>query len=184
VSAKYNYDDDEVLSGVPLTPEDVEWLLDRRHMKALHRKALGHFLRRVLATTRELRQVRQNFDVELQRRIDLHARTSATGSNLSPLAAARYLSAEQLSELFDIFSQQRLQVLEGQRRAAEVEAQSARQGKELLQVTITEVLEELSRESHVDIERVVTLLEQARTKVTSLPGLDDPDATVTGLEAR
>lgn len=176
---KFHYDDDDMLAHVPLTPEDIDWLLDKKHRRVLHKKALEHFLTRCLATARELRNVKQSFDIELQRRIDLHSRSSAAASNLSPLAAARYLSAEQLSALFDAFSQQRLEILEGQRQAAQREAQQARMARRIALDSATAAFAAVRAG---DTDTAEQLLADSIAELSSIEDISDPDHTATGLE--
>lgn len=75
------------------------------------KRDLEHLLQRVLATTLQVREVRRHYDVELRRRTEALPRPGLT-STLSPEQAAKFLSPDQLSKLFDRFSQERLAALE------------------------------------------------------------------------
>lgn len=84
------------------------------------KRDLPHLLQRVLATTVSVRELRHNFDVELRRRTEAQPRNLRP--TLSPQDAARYLTPDQLRQLFDKFSQERLDALQAIQQRASDEA--------------------------------------------------------------
>jgi hypothetical protein len=111
------YNDDPTLAPVPLSVEEANALLDDPRL--IDKKDLPHLLRRVVATTVQVREVRLQYDAELRRRTSAVPKQGSR-QTLSPEQAAKFLSPDQLEKLFDRFSQERLQALELLRqRAAE-----------------------------------------------------------------
>lgn len=119
---RLRYNDDPDVKDVPLSVEEAAWVAE--HPGTVRGKAaVAHLASRAAATANQLRQARLNFDDELRRRTS-HVPTRQVQSTLSPEAAARFLSPEQLAGLFDKFSQEKLAALESQRQTA-VNAQQA-----------------------------------------------------------
>lgn len=108
VSREHVYNDDPELIMLPLSVEEASVLEQDPGM--LRKRDLPHLLRRVLATTVQVRETRRNYDDELRRRTEARPRPGLS-ANLSPEQAAKYLSREQLTRLFDQFSQERLAAL-------------------------------------------------------------------------
>ena len=172
------YRDDEALEHVPLAPEDVQWLLEGKHSKAVRGKdELRHFLTRVLATAVELRRLRTGFDAEVRRRSELNASAVGVAGSLSPMEAAKFLSPEQLETLFDSYSRQRLAALEHQRKTAKSEAENWRRGRQGTLSALDDLARALSAATEGDEEvlrdRTVSALEDLRNIREWLAGLPD-----------
>jgi hypothetical protein len=117
VARKNYYNDDPELSDVPLSSEEASVLLE--DPRAVGRKDLPHLLRRVLATAQRSENVRRNYDDELRRRTAAMPRPGLP-TTLSPEEAVKFLNQEQLTRLFDKFSQEKLAALENLLEGAEV----------------------------------------------------------------
>jgi hypothetical protein len=113
---KHRYNDDPSTRDVPLSMDEAAWLLDNPDA-VKGRDAVRHLVSRTAATARQLRDARMGFDEEMRRRTSALP-SRGVQSAISPEAAVRFLSPEQLSGLFDRLSQEKLAVLEHQRRTA------------------------------------------------------------------
>jgi hypothetical protein len=114
--AKPRYNDDPSVISVPLSVDEAGWVVaNPKSLKGVSH--IEHFARRALATANSCVAMRINFDNELRRRTSSAGQGSA--ANLSPEAAARFLSPDQLAGLFDRLSQDKLAQLEAQRKKAE-----------------------------------------------------------------
>lgn len=120
MARKNYYNDDPGLSDVPLSSEEVAALL--AEPGAVGKRDIPHLLRRVLATAQRCESVRRNYDDELRRRTAAMPR-SGTPSTLSPEEAVKFLSQEQITRLFDRFSQEKLVALDALRERAEEDRQ-------------------------------------------------------------
>ena len=117
VSRDQTYNSDPVLAPLPLSVEEATILQQDPGM--VRKRDIEHLMQRVLATALQVREVRRHYDIELRRRTEALPRPGLT-STLSPEQAAKFLSPDQLSKLFDRFSQERLAALEVvQQRATE-----------------------------------------------------------------
>jgi hypothetical protein len=117
VPRRQNYNSDPSLAAVPLSVEEATSIAEGP--KQIRSSAdVEHFARRAAATAAQLRQARVEFDNELRRRTAAQPR-SGLQSTLSPEHAARFLSPEQLTKLFDKFSQERLARLDALKERAE-----------------------------------------------------------------
>jgi hypothetical protein len=97
--------------------EEAETL--REEPGAVKKRDMPHLINRVLATALQVRELRRKHDEELRRRTEFTPKSRAI-TTLSPEQAARFLSREQLTRLFDKYSQEQLSALELlQNRAAE-----------------------------------------------------------------
>jgi hypothetical protein len=106
-----------MLAPVPLSVEDAAALLE--DPGTIAKSDIPHLLSRVLSTAMQVREMRQHFDNELRRRTEAQPRPGLQPT-LSPERAARFLSPDQLKQLFDRFSQEQLQAVDLLRqRAAE-----------------------------------------------------------------
>lgn len=109
VARRNYYNDDPGLSEVPLSVDEAAALMS--DPKALGRGDIPHLMRRVMATAQRCESVRRNYDDELRRRTAAMPRPGLPAT-LSPEEAVKFLSQEQLTRLFDRFSQEKLAALE------------------------------------------------------------------------
>lgn len=109
------YNDDPGLTDVPLSVDEASALLD--DPRAVGKGDIPHLMRRVLATAQRCESVRRNYDDELRRRTAAMPRPGLAAT-LSPEEAVKFLSQEQITRLFDRFSQEKLDALENLRAKA------------------------------------------------------------------
>lgn len=159
VRKKNYYNDDPGIADIPLSAGEIEELL--ANPGAVGKRDLPHLLRRVLATTRWAESVRRNYDDELRRRTAALPR-SGIPTTLSPEDAVKFLNQEQITRLFDRFSQEKIAALDGLReRAAETEA-AARRGRRELASALAETLSiELPEGTRQRVQEALALLHTA-----------------------
>jgi len=126
---------------LPLSSEEVHALLDVPGV--VKRRDIPHLLRRVLATVVKTEAVRRNYDEELRRRTEALPRPGGLPT-LSPEQAAKFLSAEQLTRLFDRFSQEKLAALDHLRERAEADQREFRERAEAVLTLLVGVLADTS----------------------------------------
>lgn len=114
------YDDDPSIAAAPFSADEAAELL-RAMPKNLvkNRESVEHLLRRVVATAVSLRQSRLEFDAELRRRSQVLPAAGGATVSVNPEQAARFLSPDQLTKLFDRFAQERLTALDAAKASAE-----------------------------------------------------------------
>lgn len=117
VTRRLKYNDNPSLTVVPLSVEEATSIAEEPK-QIRSSEQVTHFAWRAAATAAQLRQARVEFDNELRRRSAAIPR-SGLQPTLSPEQAARFLSPEQLTKLFDKFSQERLSTLEALKEQAE-----------------------------------------------------------------
>lgn len=122
-----DYNDDPALANVPLSVEEVAYLIEQAPKDLRTPEALVHLLQRVYSTASTLRQVRLDADAELRRRAQILPAAGGATVAVNPEQAARFLSPEQLAKLFDRFAQERLAALEDARARAEASSERAAQ---------------------------------------------------------
>jgi hypothetical protein len=103
------YNDDPNLVDVPLSVDEAAALL--AEPRAVGKSDIPHLMRRVLATAQRCETVRRNYDDELRRRTAAMPRPGLPAT-LSPEEAVKFLSQEQITRLFDRFSQEKLAALD------------------------------------------------------------------------
>lgn len=152
------YNDDPGLADVPLSSEEAAALL--ADPKAVGKSDLLHLLRRVLATAQRSESVRRNYDDELRRRTAAMPRPGLP-STLSPEEAVKFLNQEQLTRLFDKFSQEKLAALEHLREDAMADRHTthaaARRLVDMIVLLLANAPGELERQH---LESVLTELRQ------------------------
>lgn len=122
----HDYDDDPTLENTPFSVDDLSDLAHEIPKSLLKdRDAVRHIVRRALATAAQLRRVRMEFDNELRRRSAMIPATGGATVSANPEMAARFMSPEQLSSLFDKFAQEKLAALDHARKNAEALGQRA-----------------------------------------------------------
>lgn len=96
------------------TPIDVEEaeLLEQNPDK-VDRDDMEHLMHRVLVTARQVRTIRASFDSEIRRRVEL-ASASRLRQVLDPEQAVRYLTDEQVENIFDSHRRNQLAYLRGE----------------------------------------------------------------------
>jgi hypothetical protein len=116
----HDYDADPAIMNAPFAADEALALL-RTMPKDLvkNRENVEHLLCRLAATATALRQTRIDFDNELRARSQVLPASGGATLSVNPEQAARFLSPEQLSRLFDKFAQERLAALETAKTAAE-----------------------------------------------------------------
>lgn len=125
--ARAHYNDDPAVADVPLSEDEAGYVA--AHPKTLRKPTdIAHFAQRAQATARAVHHIRASYDTELRRR-SMPSTVSASAS-MSPEAAARFLSPEQLARLFDRLSQDKLAMLDTQianagQKAADALSQAA-----------------------------------------------------------
>lgn len=128
------YNDDPGLAEVPLSVDEASALL--ADPKAVGKGDIPHLMRRVLATAQRCESVRRNYDDELRRRTAAMPRPGLPAT-LSPEEAVKFLSQEQITRLFDRFSQEKLAALENLlENAAEDRRETHAAVRRLLDVTV------------------------------------------------
>lgn len=116
----HDYNDDPSLENTPFAVEDLsDFAHDVPKGLLKDRDAIMHIIRRSLATAAQLRRVRMEFDNELRRRSAMIPATGGATISANPEMAARFMSPEQLSTLFDKFAQEKLAALDHARKSAE-----------------------------------------------------------------
>jgi len=120
---QYFYDNDPSFANSPFNHEEALDLLRNLPKNLLkNRENLEHLLRRVVATALALRQTRVEFDSEIRHRSTVLPASGGATLSVNPEQAARFLSPEQLSKLFDRFAQERLSALDAAKRSADEKA--------------------------------------------------------------
>lgn len=117
---QHYYDADPATMNAPFAADEAIALL-RAMPKGLvkNRDNVEHLLCRLAATASALRQTRIDFDNELRARSQVLPASGGATLSVNPEQAARFLSPEQLTRLFDKFAQERLAALEAAKTAAE-----------------------------------------------------------------
>ena len=94
---------------MPLSVDEASALME--DPRAVGKNDIPHLMRRVVATAQRCESVRKNYDDELRRRTAAMPRAGLPGT-LSPEEAVKFLNQDQLTRLFDRFSQEKLAALE------------------------------------------------------------------------
>lgn len=140
--AKHRYNDDPALADVPLSVEEAAWLA--ANPGAVRGKDdITHLATRAAATANQLREVRLRYDDELRRRTAFNP-TRGVQATMSPEAAVRFLSPQQLAGLFDRLSQDKLAALEGQRAAVAAQAEVLEKQAAALRSTVEALINDPS----------------------------------------
>jgi hypothetical protein len=114
------YDADPATINTPFAADEAVALLRAIPKDLLRNKeCIQHLLSRLAATATALRQARIDFDNELRARSQILPASGGATLSVNPEQAARFLSPEQLSRLFDKFAQERLTALEVAKSSAE-----------------------------------------------------------------
>jgi len=159
VGKKNYYNSDPTIVDIPLASDEIEALMSEPG--AVGRRDVPHLLRRVLATTRWAETVRRNYDDELRRRTIAMPR-SGIPSTLSPEDAVKFLNQEQITRLFDRFSQEKIAALDGLRARAEEAETAARSARRELAAVLAQILAvDLPEETHARVREALELLRRS-----------------------
>jgi hypothetical protein len=121
---KFKYSPNPSTTRVPLTPEEVESLLETLPSNlSKNKENLQHLLSRVLSTCLELRRIRELYAKEVEE--NSKAINSFNTNTVNPMHAAQFLSPEQKSKLFDKFAQEKLAALEESKSRADLRTRQA-----------------------------------------------------------
>jgi hypothetical protein len=122
----HSYDADPSVANAPFGHDEaVELLRDIPKDLVKSRENVEHLIRRVVATAAALRQTRFEFDAEIRHRSSVLPASGGATVSVNPEQAARFLSPDQLSRLFDRFAQERLAALDAAKNVADERAQRA-----------------------------------------------------------
>jgi hypothetical protein len=156
------YNDDPNLVDVPLSVDEAAALL--AEPRAVGKSDIPHLMRRVLATAQRCETVRRNYDDELRRRTAAMPRPGLPAT-LSPEEAVKFLSQEQITRLFDRFSQEKLAALDTLReRAAADRAATRAIARRLLDAVTLQLAGDPAQQERLRLEELLrelrSLLEQ------------------------
>jgi hypothetical protein len=147
---------------VPLSVDEAAALL--AEPRAVGKSDIPHLMRRVLATAQRCETVRRNYDDELRRRTAAMPRPGLPAT-LSPEEAVKFLSQEQITRLFDRFSQEKLAALDTLReRAAADRAATRAIARRLLDAVTLQLAGDPAQQERLRLEELLrelrSLLEQ------------------------
>jgi hypothetical protein len=119
------YNDDPTFVTRPFSVSEVEALINCP--KSVSKSDISHLLERLLATVKQVKELRINHDKELRRRgeNDITDRLTKTAS---PEHAIRYLTTDQIDKIFDSRRQQQLAASTALRERMEQELDQVRSG--------------------------------------------------------
>lgn len=121
---KPKYSPDPSTSMVPLTPDEVQLIIETFPSNlSKDKESLKHLLSRVLSTCIELRRIRELYAKEVEDRSKNSA--SFNTNTVNPMHAAQFLSPEQKSKLFDKFAQEKLAALDESKARADLRTRQA-----------------------------------------------------------
>jgi hypothetical protein len=161
IRRRWRYNDAPALVDVPLTVDEAVDLVENFDKSFLKDESqVEHFTLRVVATCRQARELRSNIESEISRRT-MHMPSGGSTTTLSPEAAARFLSDDQIESLFDRMRQQQLDMM----RNAQAKAESDSLVHEAAVYALERLTADLSTDPAVPAavrERVVQALADAR----------------------
>lgn len=102
---KWTYEPLPYTYNTPLDVEEAEMLV--QHPESIRSSDLEHLYNRILVTAMQVRTMRSSFDNETRRR-QVMAIKQGTRQVLDPEQAVKYLSQEQIENLFDSHKKQQL----------------------------------------------------------------------------
>lgn len=165
VTRRNYYNTDPGLAEVPLSVDEASALID--DPRAVGKGDIPHLMRRVVATAQRCESVRRNYDDELRRRTTAMPRSGLPGT-LSPEEAVKFLNQDQLTRLFDRFSQEKLAALENLHEEAATDRQKTYSVvRRLLDMTVLLLADEPAQPAR---ERLESTLVELRLMLESGAG--------------
>jgi hypothetical protein len=161
LTRRWRYNDAQSLVDVPLSVDETTELLEHFDKSFLKDESqVEHFVLRVLATCRQSRELRSNFESEISRRT-MHMPSGGSTPTMSPETAVQYLSDDQIEALFDRMRREQLEMLRAAQAKAEADSLVHQSAVSALETLVAELSTDGSVPASVR-ERVARALDEAR----------------------
>lgn len=156
---------------VPLNQDEVAQLASNEG-KALRNdpRRLSHFLARVLATMRRHHDEMRQLKGEIERARHAASTPAGQATTLSPMDAVRYLSPEQLQQVFGAVARQQMEWMQRQQLEADLAKRRATKIANDLKYLVVQLREDATMSRAPITERLAQIVSDADASV-AVPGI-------------